>query len=110
MEEARNDSSLAVGQSYKQKREVILEARRDKKKVHFATLIDICHLKNAEFDMVNDGSGAYVVFTERGSSASQIDCCKSDGRHCESTRIRWTSRRRSISLHPGKNGGRIKDA
>ena len=67
------------------KKGIILEARRDKKKVHFATLIDICHLKNAEFDMVNDGSGAYVVFTERGSSASQIDCCKSDGRHCEIT-------------------------
>ena len=27
------------------KEEVILEAQRDKKKVHFATLMDICHLK-----------------------------------------------------------------
>ena len=32
------------------------------------------------------------------------DCCKSDGCCCEITRMRWTSRRRSISLHPGKNG------
>ena len=29
-------------------KEVILEAQSDKKKVHFATLMDICHLKNAE--------------------------------------------------------------
>ena len=36
------------------------------------------------------------------------DCCKSDGCCCEITRMRWTSRRRSISLHPGKNGGRSK--
>ena len=30
------------------KKEVILEAQRDKHKVHFATLLDIRHLKNAE--------------------------------------------------------------
>ena len=29
----------------KNKKEVILEAQRDKKKVHFATWMDICHLK-----------------------------------------------------------------
>ena len=29
----------------KSKKEVILEALRDKKKVHFAALMDICHLK-----------------------------------------------------------------
>ena len=29
----------------KSKKEFILEAQRDKKKVHFATLMDICHLK-----------------------------------------------------------------
>ena len=28
----------------------ILEAQRDKKKVHFAALMDICHLKNAELE------------------------------------------------------------
>ena len=32
------------------KREVNLEAQRDKKKVHFGTLMDICHLKNAEIE------------------------------------------------------------
>ena len=30
----------------KSKKEVILEAQREKRKVQFATLMDICHLKN----------------------------------------------------------------
>ena len=34
----------------KSKKEVILEAQRDKRKVHFATLMDMCHLKNAELE------------------------------------------------------------
>ena len=29
----------------KSKKEAILQAQRDNKKVHFATLVDICHLK-----------------------------------------------------------------
>ena len=54
-----------------------------RKKVHFASLMDICHLKNAELetkhqnykgrvvlrgDIVKDDSGLYAVFTEQGSS------------------------------------------
>ena len=75
----------------REKKEVILEAQRDKKKVHFATLMDICHLKNAELDpklqkrkgrvvlrggVVKDDSGAYAVFTEQGSSASKMTAAK----------------------------------
>ena len=75
----------------KSKKEVILEAQRDKKKVHFATLMDIGHLKNAELepklqkykgrvvlrgDIVKDDSGAFAVFTEQGSSASQMTAAK----------------------------------
>ena len=30
--------------------EVILEAQRGKKKVNFATLVEICHLKNKELE------------------------------------------------------------
>ena len=75
----------------KSKKEVILEAHRDKKKVNFATLMDICHLKNAELepkfqkfqgrvvlrgDIVRDDSGAHVVFTEQCSSASQVTAAK----------------------------------
>ena len=36
----------------KSKKEVFLEAQRDKNKVHFATLMDICHLKNAELEPI----------------------------------------------------------
>ena len=46
------------------------EARTKGAKVHFASLIDICHLKNAELE--KDDSGSYAVFTEQGSSASQM--------------------------------------
>ena len=53
--------------------------------------MDICHLKNAELvakqqkykgrvvlrgDIVKDDSGSYAVFTERGSSASQMTAAK----------------------------------
>ena len=73
------------------KKEVILEAHRDKKKVHFVSLMDLRHLTNAELepklqksqgrigprgDLVKDDSGAYAVFTEQGSSASQMTAVK----------------------------------
>ena len=73
------------------KKEVIDEARMSGAKVHFASLMDICHLKNAELeakhqkykgrvvlcgDIVKDNSGAYAVFTEQGSSASQMTPAK----------------------------------
>ena len=59
--------------------------------VHFASLMDMCHLKNAELeakhqkykgrvvlrgDIVKDNSGSYAVFTEQGSSASQMTAAK----------------------------------
>ena len=73
------------------KREVIDEARTKGANVHFASLMEICHLKNAELetehqkykgrvvlqgDMVKDDSGSYAVFTEQGSSASQMTAAK----------------------------------
>ena len=73
------------------KKEVIDEARTKGVKVHFASLMDICHLKNAELetkhqkykgrvvlrgDIVKDDSGFYAVFTEQGSSASQMTAAK----------------------------------
>ena len=73
------------------KKEVIDEARTSGAKVHFASLMDICHLKNAELeakhqkykgrvvlrgDIVKDDSGSYAVFTEQGSSASQMTAAK----------------------------------
>ena len=71
---------------------MIDEARTKGAKVHFASLMDICHLKNAEFgskstkntkinlyykkNIVKDDSGSYAVFTEEGSSASQMSAAK----------------------------------
>ena len=75
----------------KSKKEVIDEARTSGATVHFASLMDICHLKNAELeakhqkykgrvvlrgDIVKDDSGSYAVFTEQGSSASQMTAAK----------------------------------
>ena len=75
----------------KSKKEVIDEARTSGAKVHFASLMDICHLKIAELeakhqkykgrvvlrgDIVKDNSGSYAVFTEQGSSASQMTAAK----------------------------------
>ena len=64
------------------KKEVIDEARTAGATVHFASLMDMCHLKNAELetkhqkykgrvvlrgDIVKDDSESYAVFTEQGS-------------------------------------------
>ena len=69
------------------KKEVIEEARNKCRKVHFASLMDLCHLKNSELepqykkykgsvvlrgDIVKDDSGSYAVFTEQGPSASKM--------------------------------------
>ena len=73
------------------KTEVIDEARTKGAKVHFASMMDICHLKNAELeakhqkykgrvvlrgDIAKDDSGSYAEFTEQGSSASQLTATK----------------------------------
>ena len=70
---------------------MIDEAKTKGAKVHFASLMDICHLKIAELeakhqkykgrvvlrsDFVKDDSGSYAVFTEQGSSASQMTAAK----------------------------------
>ena len=75
----------------KRKKEAIDEARTSGATVHFASLMDIWHLKNAELeakhqkykgrvvlrgDIVKDNSGSYAVFTEQGSSASQMTAAK----------------------------------
>ena len=73
------------------KSEVIAKARTTGNTVQFASLMDICHLKNSEFepqfqkykgrvvlrgDIVKDDSGSYAIFTEQGSSASQMTAAK----------------------------------
>ena len=66
-----------------------MEAQRDKYKVHFATVMYMCHLKHADLEPKfqkytgrivlrgdKDDSGAFAVFTEQGSSASQMTAAK----------------------------------
>ena len=75
----------------KSKKQVIDEARTSGARVQFASLIRMCHLKNAELeakhqkykgrvvlrgDIVKDNSGSSAVFTEQGSSASQMTAAK----------------------------------
>ena len=69
----------------KSKKDVILEAETEKRKVHFATLMDISKMPSRSQGTqkyegrivlrgveVEDDSGAFALFTERGSSASQM--------------------------------------
>ena len=66
---------------------MIDEARTKGAKFYFASLMDKCHLKNAELEakhqkykgravfrgvIVKDDSGSYAVFTEQGAPASQM--------------------------------------
>ena len=70
---------------------MIDEERKEGKTVNFVSLMDICHLKNLELDpkfqkyrsrivlrgdTVKNDSGSYAVFTEQGSSASQMTAAK----------------------------------
>ena len=71
------DSGVGPDESQKSMKEVIDEARMAGATVHFASLMDLCHLKNAELeakhqkykgrvvlrgDIVKDDSGSYAVF------------------------------------------------
>ena len=98
---------------------MIDEAREKGRTVHFASLMDICHLKNAGLeakhqkykgrvvlrgDIVKDDSGSYAVVTEQASSASQMAAAKSHGHYFKTTGMRRTSSRCSIRLYLGQNG------
>ena len=97
--------------------EVMAEARNEGKTLHFASLMDLCHLQNAALepqfqkykggvvlrgDIVKDDSESYAVFTEQGSSASQMVAAKVMGHHIKTTGMRRTSSRRNILFLPGQ--------
>ena len=101
------------------KKEVIDVARTKGAKVHFASLMDTCHLKNAELeakhqkykgrvvlrgDIVKDDSGSYAVFHWTRIVSITNEGSKNHGYHLQITRLQWTSNRRSISLYPSENG------
>ena len=101
------------------KSEVIDEGRTSSAKVHFASSMDICHLKNAELE-------AKAPRIQR-SSCTPWGCCKRRfwilrsihwtrtfsilneswqdyGYHLQIAWLRWTSSRRSISVYPSESG------
>lgn len=70
----------------KRELEVVDKAQTERKTVHVAMFMDLCHLKNSEFDkkfqklqnvwlrgdVVKDDSCSYAVFTEQGFFASHM--------------------------------------
>ena len=86
------DTGMEADEIQKQKKKKVTdEARNEGRKVHFASFLDLCHLKNSELepkfqeykgryvlrgDSVKDDWGSYAVFTEQGSSASQMTAAK----------------------------------
>ena len=61
MGEARKVAGMAYDQS-QSKKDVFREAQREKNKVHFAPLLDISHLKNADLDPKYQRYKGEVVF------------------------------------------------
>ena len=86
----------------KSKKEAIKEAQKNNNKVHFASLMDLCHLKNSELepqlqkykgrvvlrgDIVKDDSGAYAVFTGTGLISITNYCRKGNACYSSTTRL-----------------------
>ena len=87
----QKNEKIPAWQLTKLRNKKIEEARKKGRKVHFTSLMDLCHLKNSELepqfhkykgrvilrgDNVKDDSGSYAVFTEQGSSASHMTAAK----------------------------------
>ena len=86
--------------------------------IHFASLMDVCHLKNAELeakhqkykrqvvlrDDIEKNDSVYVALRTMITSITS-DSRKSHGYHFEIAWFRWTSSKRSIGWYPSKNGG-----
>ena len=89
MGKTQENTGMAADEN--QKNEVVAEARNEGRKIPFASKMDLCHLNSSELeqqfrkykgrvvlrgDIVKDNSGAYAVFDEQGSSASQMTAAK----------------------------------
>ena len=100
------------------KKEVIDEARTSGATVHFASLMDICHLKDAELEAKHQKYKGRVVFwgviVKEILDLMQCSLIKvhqhhkcqwqNHGYHFQTARLRRTSSGCSIWLYPGKNG------
>jgi hypothetical protein len=80
-----------VLESVQPKAKVIADAKKNGVTVHFANLMDLCHVKNSELpeamrkfkgrlvlrgDNVKDEDGFYAAFSEQGTSASNLAAAK----------------------------------
>ena len=86
------------------RRRVFLQ-HKETKKVHFATVMDICHLKNVELDTQFLKYKGRVVLQGDIVKDDSGACHKNQGCYCKITRLWRTSTRRSISLHSSNIGG-----
>ena len=101
-------------------KEVIDEARTSGATIHFALLMDICHLNNAELEakhqkykgrvvvrsvIVTDNSGACAYLQNKDHHKWQKQ--KRDGYHFQTAGLRGTRGKRSIWSYPGE---KLKDA
>ena len=75
----------------KPKAQVIAEAKKEGRSVHFGSLMELCSIKNSQLgkefwsckgrlvfrgDIVKDENGQFAVFTEQGASASHMSAAK----------------------------------
>ena len=101
------------------KKEVIDEARASGATVHFASLMDICHLKNAELEAKHPKIQRsrctprwycerwfWILCSIHWSRFISItnDSSKSHGYHIQTARVRRSGSGCSICLYPGQNG------
>ena len=116
---AKSSSGQGMGCESEVRKEVIDEARMSGATVHFASLMDICHLKSAELETkapkIQRSSCIPRWYCERRFwifcsihwrrvISITNDSSKSHGYHFEIARLRGTSSWRSICLCPDKNG------
>ena len=91
MGKARKKTRMAADEKSETKKRWSKKQGKNGRKVHFASLRDLCHLKHSELepkfqkykgrvvlrgDIVKDDSGSYALLTEQGSSASQMTAAK----------------------------------
>ena len=103
----------------KSKKELILQTQRENRKVNFASLMDMCHLKKwwvgtqiTEVQKQSRAPGGHCerrLWSLRSFNWTRLicvpdDCCKNHGRYCKITRLWWTSSWRSICQYSGKIG------
>ena len=124
MEEARDNPSMATGESQEQEGGDFRSTKRQKRKftlVHWWTSASKTRTLKQKLqkyrgrvvlrgDIVTDDCGAYAVFYWTGLVCVPNDCRKSNGCFCKITRLRRTSSWCSIRVHSSKFWARSQSA